>query len=165
MLKITEVLPNPVGKDTGSEYVVLFNNSSVTVNVVGWRLQDASGKKSNINIGKLSPGAQFKVIGLDLKITLNNRQETIKLFDAGGGLVDSFSYTGPAAEGVPLLNTAQLTPEIKKLLFDEFVPRQPKTVEVGGQIFLVAICLALVLAGISVYIFRQVRKEEVKRKS
>lgn len=157
MLQISELMPNPVGKDAGSEYVVLFNNSSATIRVVGWQLVDAGGKKSLINVGPVAPGGQIKVAGDALGISLNNSDETVRLVDPSGKTVDSVSYGSAPAEGVPLLHAKELTPQIRELLFDEFVPRTPQQKEIVGGAILSALVVAGILAAVSIYILRNVK--------
>ena len=45
MIIIKEVLPNPVGQDTTGEWLTLLNDGSEAVNLRGWSVKDASGKK------------------------------------------------------------------------------------------------------------------------
>src|SRR5690606_41909823 len=41
-LRIHELLPDPVGTDTGQEWVELLNTSSLTTHLNGWTLTDRS---------------------------------------------------------------------------------------------------------------------------
>jgi hypothetical protein len=161
MIKITEVLPNPKGADKGGEYIVLFNNSSQTIQLAGWRLKDASGKSADLSRYVISGGGQLKLTNTQTGISLNNSSESVALINPAGTIADFFAYNTQAAEGVPFFHNAELTPEIKAMLFDEFVPHQPSDAPVRGGAVLLMIVAAAILAGIAVYIVKQIKDDPV----
>jgi len=96
---ISEILPNPIGRDTDGEWIELQNNSVKSVNLAGWSVKDAKGKTYNFGDEVLGPG-QYAVLKYQIsKINLNNNGETIYLLDSSGRLKDKFEYSGSAHEG------------------------------------------------------------------
>lgn len=96
---ISEILPNPIGKDPAGEWIKLFNESSEAINLAGWQIKDASGKTfvfKNQNI------AASEHLTLDYKITkisLNNNGETLFLYNQKGELINKAEFVGIAPEG------------------------------------------------------------------
>lgn len=89
---ISELLPNPAGKDTQGEFIELANAKDVAVSLTGWSLKDASGKTYVIESGSV-PGRGFFVLWYpQTKISLNNDKETLELYDVSGNLQDALSY-------------------------------------------------------------------------
>lgn len=96
---ITELLPNPVGSDNDNEWIELYNNSTQPANLDGYILADASGKIFTIKNYPLDP-FEFGVITRNSsKLSLNNKNETIKLWAPDGTLLDSTQYITSAKEG------------------------------------------------------------------
>ncbi len=120
---LNEFIPNPVGIDTalkpGGEWVELYNNGSITVDVNGWVLYDAvdthdlvvsiSNSDNNDNptdAGETTvPAHGFLVVyrNGDANFSLNNDGDTLRLYNnaisSGGVLIDSYTYTTTKAEG------------------------------------------------------------------
>jgi len=100
---ISEFLPNPVGKDTDGEFIELFNDSQNEINLTGWQLKDASGKGFVLKNQKLGPAEYLILDYKTTKISLNNSDETLFLYDQKGTLVDKAGFTGSAPEGKSLV--------------------------------------------------------------
>jgi len=96
---ISEFLPNPVGKDTDAEFIELFNDSGKGINLIGWRIKDASGKVFVFKNQKITAGEYLALNYKTTKITLNNDAETIFLYDPSGNLVDKVGFSGAAPAG------------------------------------------------------------------
>lgn len=163
---IREFLPNPAGKDSEGEYILLFNDSNGAVNLSGWSLKDASSKTFWLS-GTLAPQTELKLFGTQTKISLNNNGETVSLFNASGQLADSLAYSGTAAEEVPIFKAGELTPEIKERLFDNLPGRY--TAQAAGSIdfnfWIIMVLGAVVLASLGVYIHKHIKEnvyEEIK---
>ena len=89
-IKISELLPNPnTGED---EFIEIWNSGGETANLEGWRLGDTA---KIITLEKISlvPGEYYIFYGSKTKISLNNSNETVSLFDQSGNLIDKVSYT------------------------------------------------------------------------
>ena len=102
MVIINEFLPNPAGKDTKGEWIKLFNNGDIAVNLNGWQIKDASGKAfifSATDKNIIAGGETLTLNYKTTKISLNNNGETIFLYDKSGNLIDKAEYVGTAADG------------------------------------------------------------------
>lgn len=98
---INEVFPDPVGRDEEGEFIELYNAGSKLVDIEGWRLEDASGRKYIFSAGqtRLSSGDYLLIPRSESKIILNNDQDEIKLYDSGGQLKDRVAYESKVPEG------------------------------------------------------------------
>lgn len=98
----SEVLPN-TADDASLEYFALRNSACVPVTLSGYSVVDASGKSYALPDDTLfSTGSERKYFRPESKVTLNNENETLSLFDPFGSLVDSFSYPS-SSKGVPVV--------------------------------------------------------------
>ncbi len=109
---LNEFLPNPEGFEYGfdfgtddsdmpqGEWVELYNNSTVARNLSGWYIWDASGFEANkiyvtasstASGSTVIPGHGWLVVFMN-KAVLNNGGDDVRLYNASGALVDSFSY-------------------------------------------------------------------------
>ena len=97
---LNEVLPNPAGSDTEDEFIELKNVGSVTVDVSGWKIGDASAGRYTVIQGSVAPNGFFVFKRSMTGIALNNTGgDEVKLFGQNGTLVDSVKYAGSAREG------------------------------------------------------------------
>ncbi len=113
---INELLPNP---DENEEFIELQNNTSESLNLEGWYLKDASGKKYTIKNSLLLKPGQLLVIYAEVSgIALNNSGgEEVKLFDPTHQVIDTVNYVDKAPVNVAYaldskdwVWTAQATP-------------------------------------------------------
>ena len=117
---INEFVPNPDGSDQGAagapldgEWVEIFNNTGVSVDVDGWVLYDEDDtnelviSSTNVEGGITDiPAGGFMVVyrNGDGNFELNNDEDTVRLYDDeigdGGTLIDSraYAYGGGAPE-------------------------------------------------------------------
>src|ERR1044072_9712380 len=98
MVTISEWLPNPVGSDTKGEWVELRNGSAASVSLSGWRLT-ADGKKFFALRGAIAPGGYLVVPRSASKLSLQNTDGKLALYDAAGRLADHAEFRGAAPEG------------------------------------------------------------------
>lgn len=96
---IQEFLPNPIGKDTEGEWIKLFNDSKEGVNLGQWHLKDASGKAFYFGDINIKPGEYLSLDYRTTKISLNNSDETLFLFDKNNNLIDQLGFSGAINEG------------------------------------------------------------------
>lgn len=91
-LIITSLFPDPEGSDTETEFIELYNRSSHTIELNGWKIADSA--KSHTLTGTLTPGTRHTLSRSTTGISLNNTSaETVRLTSPGGSPVDSVSYS------------------------------------------------------------------------
>lgn len=88
---MSQVLPNPTGDDTESEWIELENTSSSSVSLNGWSLSDGYGSVSSFSLDGLSipAHAYLTLLRPDTGIVLNNDAEKVILKDSSGGVVET----------------------------------------------------------------------------
>lgn len=101
-IKITEIMPDPVGIDTEGEYIKIYNFGTRDVNLRNWSIDDEDGGSKPFKIDydlvlKSKTPATF--YSVDTKITLNNTGDHARIFDPDNKLIDDITYTGPIIEG------------------------------------------------------------------
>lgn len=99
---VNEVLPNPVGSDDEGEFVELHNTTDTTVDLVGWKLDDAEGGSTpfTIHAGTSIKGRSYIVFKrMDTKIALNNDGDQARLISPDGVMRSILSYTASVPEG------------------------------------------------------------------
>ncbi len=157
---IKEFLPNPVGSDQAGEYIKFLNNGPEAVLLNGWILKDASGKTYQLS-GSLPAGQELALPYSQTKIALNNNGEKLFLYGADGKLADELGYTGQAEEGriIQRLATSKLaTSELKNEQTDFNLPITNYQLPTSNIIFL-GFLIAVILAGLGLYIIEQLEKK------
>lgn len=105
MVFINEFLPNPSGSDTENEWVELFNDGFVPINLSGWTLATKGGKKFVLG-GKTAGAGEYLLLPRsETKLTLHNTDGALALYDALGELVDEAQFFGTAPEGKSFART------------------------------------------------------------
>ncbi|MFJ3231940.1 DUF2278 family protein [Streptomyces sp. NPDC086787] len=95
-VRIVAALVNPAGPAPEAENITLLNASPAPVDLTGWHVADANGRRSPLPAGPLAPGAALPV-PLSGGAQLGNRGGRITLLDAAGLKVDGVSYTADQA--------------------------------------------------------------------
>ncbi|MDD5710567.1 MAG: lamin tail domain-containing protein [Candidatus Colwellbacteria bacterium] len=115
MVYIESLLPNPIGQDTGNEWIRIANSGDGTEDVSGWRIEDNGGAVFSLNsLGAIKPGENVEV--KQTGISLNNSGDKISLYDKQGATIDQLGYDESVAEG--------------EIVFSgRFLPEQQNTVE------------------------------------
>ena len=99
MVFINEWLPNPgVGKSE-EQFIELYNNGDTAVNLGGWRLEKANGKKFMIGPGSILARGYLILPRAETKLVLKHSDETLSFYDSDGRLVDQSSFHGSAKVG------------------------------------------------------------------
>ncbi len=98
-VKIVGLSPNPKGKDTDAEFIIVKNNSPKKINLKDWSV--ASGTKKTINhpIAQdsfIAPGKSAKITHLLSKFTLPNTAAKIELRYPTGKVASKLAYKSPA---------------------------------------------------------------------
>ncbi len=103
---INEFMPDPVGSDSATmpdgEWVELYNPTGTDIDLTGWYLTDSDSHhvlqitENNTNTGSvIIPARGFLVVyrNGDPDFSLNNNEDTVKLFDLDGRLIDQHAYS------------------------------------------------------------------------
>ncbi|MFH1236056.1 MAG: lamin tail domain-containing protein [Parcubacteria group bacterium] len=117
-LRFSEIYPDTLHDDLTEEFIELENTSDVAVDLKGWSLEDASGKKYTKLTSLLVAAHGFVVMPRpETKISLNNSDETIRLWTPSSVMADQHSYE-KTTKGSALVYTAggwqwtfELTPD------------------------------------------------------
>ncbi len=92
---INEFLPDPVGSDTDNEFIELLNSGGSSVDLSGWKLDDADGGSSPFSIASgtvVSAGGYASFTRTVTKLALNNDGDSVRLLSPDGGVKASTSY-------------------------------------------------------------------------
>ncbi|MDD2807978.1 MAG: lamin tail domain-containing protein, partial [Patescibacteria group bacterium] len=83
-VELSEILPNPSGSETDSEWIELFNNSSDTVSVDRWQIGDNTTRRFTLTNEKqnvqISPYGYLLISRVVSGVSLNNTGEQITLY-------------------------------------------------------------------------------------
>jgi hypothetical protein len=170
MVSISEFLPNPAGSDA-NEWIELHNNGASAINLTGWRVETANGKKTFLS-GTIPPGGYKILYKKDYKFTLRNLDENITLFDARGAVTDRAGFSGQAISGKSYSRqpsgsfiVTDLTPGARNIetsalaLINHSFPYNrsisPPVISAGA---VVVLCLGagVLCAGVSLYIIKNI---------
>lgn len=86
---LSEVFPNPKGKDNGKEWLEICNDSGSDIDLTGWII-DTGIKKKNPLDGSLE---KHSCATRTLRVALKNTKAKISLIADTGEVVDSVEYT------------------------------------------------------------------------
>ncbi|MBP9758433.1 lamin tail domain-containing protein [Candidatus Dojkabacteria bacterium] len=90
LVRINEIYPSPNTGET--EWLEIFNYGNEEVNLENFVLKDETGIHTISNT-KLAANSYFVIEDPDLKVSLNNTGDLIKLFNPNGELVSELIYT------------------------------------------------------------------------
>ncbi len=94
---LSEVMPNPEGTDTDTEWIELYNASTANVDLGNWSLDDEEGGSDPyiFPAGTVVEAQDFLVIPRSMsKLSLNNDTDTVRLFDFQNTAQDTVIYEG-----------------------------------------------------------------------
>jgi hypothetical protein len=104
---ISEIMPNPEGSDTKSEWIELFNQSEEDINLGNWTLDDEEGgsKPFTLSDETIIPANGTLLIPItDSKISLSNTQDEVRLADFEGTIISETSYEeAPSGESYAMI--------------------------------------------------------------
>lgn len=101
VLVINEFLPDPLGSDTTAEFIELFNTGSESVDLAGWKLDDADGGSAAYTIPAgttIRGGVYLSFSRSETKLALNNEGDTVRLLTPTGTVKASATF-GASDEG------------------------------------------------------------------
>jgi PKD repeat protein len=93
-IRLNEVFPNPSAKGDSGEFIELYNSGTEPTDISGWILRDATktGKYTFSPNTLLAAAAYLAVTDQSFRLSLNNSNESISLFDSADTLIDSVHY-------------------------------------------------------------------------
>jgi hypothetical protein len=101
LLRLSELLPNPVGADREGEFIELVNLGAAPAEMSGWLIRVGSdGKEFALPIGELAGGGRLALPYSETKITLTNGGMVLELVGPDGLTKDVATYEDEAEEGV-----------------------------------------------------------------
>lgn len=121
-IMLSEIMPNPEGTDTDTEWIELYNSGTTNIDLGNWSLDDEE-EGSNPYVfpaGSIIEAQDFLVIyRIDSDLALNNDTDSVRLFDFEQNLKDSVTYEGNAPEGE---SYARILTEQNDSLLSYFIP-------------------------------------------
>lgn len=96
-MKITKIVPNPAGKDSGTEYIVIKNKSKKKINLKNWSIATGSSDKTIVNhpVNKklvIRPGKSKIITKKYAAISLPNKTGVIEIRRPNGSVADTKEY-------------------------------------------------------------------------
>jgi len=96
-IKMYEIMPHPKNKDwngdgalnSNDEWIEFVNFGKEDIDLSGWKIQDASGKRFEIPSNKIAAESFMVFFKSESKISLNDSGETLILYDPLGNLQDT----------------------------------------------------------------------------
>ncbi|MBN1915610.1 lamin tail domain-containing protein [Candidatus Dojkabacteria bacterium] len=85
---LNEILPDPVGNDSGNEWIELYNPDSFEVDLSNWKI-DIGSKTQKIEATKIKPKSFVIILS---KNSIPNTSAKTSLFNPSGLISDSFQY-------------------------------------------------------------------------
>ena len=92
---INEVLPAPIGPDETEEWIEIFNQNNFEADLSEWQIADTAGSAKTYTFPKGTKIAAQGFLVLSrptTKITLNNDEDGLSLFQPNGNILDSVNY-------------------------------------------------------------------------
>lgn len=96
-LIISEFLPDPIGSDTG-EFIEIYNQSTSTINLLNWQLDDQVGGSSPYKIIEpviIAPAQYLVFYQNETNISLNNTNDTVRLIAPTSLIIQNINYQNP----------------------------------------------------------------------
>jgi DNA/RNA endonuclease YhcR with UshA esterase domain len=90
---ITEIFPNPTGRDD-NEWIELYNPNEFDVVLNNWIIDDQDGgSRPHTILDRIIQAQSYLILGKEeIKITLNNSSDEVRLFNADEKLIDEVLY-------------------------------------------------------------------------
>jgi hypothetical protein len=97
-VRLSEIVSNLVGSDTGAETVELENYSDTVAVIGGWKIVDAQGNTFAVPANSVVPPRGYLTVTISGSM-LNNTDEVVSLQNESGQVVDTVMLSGAAKEG------------------------------------------------------------------
>lgn len=93
LVRIMAAMVNPVGVDTGKEYVILLNKGTQAINLSGWQIADKLKNKDTIGTQTIDAGNTLRINLSGQGAQLSNQGGIITLLNNNHLKVDGVTYT------------------------------------------------------------------------
>ncbi len=105
-IRITQIMPNPEGKDSGAEYIVITNKDKKKVKLKDWSIATGKDEESARNHPlkksfSLKPGESKYITKKHSAISLNNSAGYVELRSPTGSNIDDVEYDYEFANTIP----------------------------------------------------------------
>jgi hypothetical protein len=94
-IRLSRLLPNPVGDDGENEWIEIVNRGETKVNLLNWRLDDEEGGSKPYAFPSplyLNSLEAYTVRRNESGLALNNDRDSVRIFSPLGHLIDSVDY-------------------------------------------------------------------------
>ena len=161
-LVLSEIFPNPLGKDFKKEWLEIFNQCLKEVDLYHFKIKDKSQKIFEIKQHLILKPKSFFVIFPNPKLILNNDQEKIFLLNPKNEIIDEISYDFRIPQGVSFCkfknhwqvceptfkkeNKIENPKSQKNLEKDELVKKEFNSFKLFGLASIISLTLAFALA-------------------
>lgn len=125
MVYINEWFPNPVGKDDPAEFIELFNRSSSSIHLDGWKLWTGKGKTFSLSGYSMGPGGYLVLKKAQTKFSLKNMDGALFLYGPVGEMADHAAFVGTAPEGQSFSRVDYGTADTEHFSFVDPTPGGP----------------------------------------
>jgi uncharacterized protein YukJ len=92
-VRIMAAMVNPVGADSGEEYIILLNKGNTDIDLTGWKIADKLKKKETIQQGVIPRGSTLQINLSGEGAQLSNQGGIITLLNQDGLKIDGVTYT------------------------------------------------------------------------
>ncbi len=99
LIRFSELLPNPIGKDADGEFIELANTGAADAEMSGWLIRNASGKEYALPSGLLAASGKLAIPYSESKISLTNGGMSLQLVGPDGSVQDLIEYPDEVDEG------------------------------------------------------------------
>ena len=90
-IKITGVLPDPIGRDSIGEVIRIKNLTPQMFTITGWIVRDDDGDELVLQ-GTLATGQEQDIVDISNDLPLSNSGDTIELVSPSGAVMQRFEY-------------------------------------------------------------------------
>jgi len=88
-----EILPSPEGADAENEWIELYNQNDLSIDLSGWTIKDTTGSIKTYTLNAKIPANGYLVLlRPETKITLNNSGDGLNLINPNKEIVDSVEF-------------------------------------------------------------------------
>lgn len=104
---ISEIFPNPEGPDEGNEFITICNNTTSSINLSDYLLDDSKdGSDPHQMEGALYSTECKTITDNESEITLNNSEDSVRIINQEGNVISEISYENPEEDEIIYFNSS-----------------------------------------------------------